>query len=456
MTFALLPSARAIDFNQFMEQYQAGSQTQLNAHRQWLDAKNLKEQRSDLWKSRLEATPEMNFLERKFDSGAQPDVSNRSQNINASLRQDLPTGTSLLFSGQKFLEIQNPLFSSLDRSYSAKLTQDLVRNSFGLRQRAELDRAETALELAELQYRQALLSSCEEGFKLYTETFSQQENVQLLREQLREAEKAQKISQQLYRDRLIQKMDQLSSQSDFINTQIQTDSAEQKLFNDKQVMLSYLIQKQDGQDTLISPEKQLPPLLQNTNTPTLYEQILRLQTLSQEKAVDIARTDRWTDLKLGVEAGERFGRFGFSGPLLNYNENYLQATLTVGFDLINRTEDSALRTAIEQHNSLQKQQQFAEPNQRSKVKALLANDHLMKTQIELSEQQVRLLKDKMDLASDRMKRARLDFENYLLHRNSYLNQKMNLITLRKNFWLNRFALIKEWGDPVPVFCKGSL
>ncbi len=448
-------SETSLEFNHFLSDFQTRSQTVLNAQQRLTQAEFNRARSTDFWKSRLEANPEISFLERNFDSGIQPDISNRSQNLTASLTQNAPTGTALTLSGQKYLEVQNPLFSSLDRSYSARLSQDLIRNSFGKTQRAQGQKAESDFLVAQLEYRRSLITSCEESFKLYSETYIQQEIVELLTSQLKEAQVAQKISQKLYNDRLIQKMDQLSSQSDFINTQIQVEQAQQKLMNDKKIMFSFLSTDLPPQANLKSPESFLTKPQYTPGQETMTERIISQQINSQEYDVERARSDRWTDLRLGLEAGERFGRFGFSGPLLNYSEDYLMATLTLGIDIINRTEDADLRATLQIQNNLAAQKAMVTQNQKSMLSGLMDNDQLFIQQIELTETQVKLLKEKMNLAFDQMKRARLDFENYLLHRNSYLNQRMNLIKMKKDFWLNRFAIHKELAHDNPLFCEAQ-
>ena len=71
---------------------------------------------------------------------------------------------------------------------------------------------------------------------------------------------------------------------------------------------------------------------------------------------------------------------------------------------------------------------------------------LLRDQLDTTKTQVKLLKEKMDLAFLQMKRAKLDFPTYLLHRNAYLDRQRNFLQLKKDLWLNLFTLHKDFAQ----------
>jgi outer membrane protein TolC len=444
-----------IDFSRFLKDYLATSSESLAARRQLSMAERQRVQQTDLWQSRLTASENLAFESQNFEGGGRPDTNFRTNNITGRLTQNFPTGTVFEVTGQKFIEAQNPLFNAIDRRYSASLTQDLLKNSFGKSQRAQADQGENDYAVAELQYRQAIVNSCEEAFQLYTETFIQQEVVALLEKQLKDAQKALKISRQLFRDRLINKVDQLTSESDFIDTRLQVEQAQQQLINRKRQIQAFFNHAPVGDFVLQDPSTFLKASLVSSQGPTLTEVILQRRVASQDLAVEKARSDRWTDLQLGLEAGETFGRLAFNGPLVNYNEQFLRANLSVGFDLVNNTENANLKNAIYQKNSLEKEKSTLARTQRTKIDGLTAMNDLLHQQLKSSQKQAALLKEKMQIAFNQMKRARLDFQNYLLHRNAYLSQKRNNLDLQKDLWLNQLALQKEFAHQAPELCEVS-
>ncbi len=440
-------------FEPFLKSYLATSSEILNAQRSLAQAKRSNIQSKDQWKSRLTATPQLSFETQKFDSNLRDDNSNRTSNLVGQFTQEAPTGTRLELNAQKYIETQNPLFSSLDRSYSAKITQDLFRNAFGQTQSAVREKAELDYAVAELEYRQSLVNTCENAFKLYSETYIQQEITDLLMSQLKDAKKALRVSRQLFNDRLINKIDKLTSENDYIDTELQVKEAEQKLLNSKLQIQAFLQSNQGLDYSLKDPSRYVQNKEMNPQAETISEIILKKKTLSQEFDVDRARYDRRTDVQLGVEVGERFGRLSFNGPPLNYNEEYLRATIEFGFDVNNNTEDADLKNAIYQKNSLAKEIDVLNRTQKSKITGLVALNSLLKTQVKSSETQVKILNEKMKIAFGRMERAQMDFQNYLLHRNAYLNQKRNYLQLKKDLWLNQFAIQKEFAHTMTNLCK---
>lgn len=446
--------AQSLSFQDFLKVYQETSARALDASQNYSRAENQLVRDTDMWQSRLTATPQVEFLERTFPAAPADGVSFRAQDVSVNFEQKLPTGTNLELSGQKFLEVQNPLVSSVDLRYSARVTQDLFRNSFGRTQRAQMRKARTEFQVAQMQLRQSQVESCGEAFELYTETYIQQEIVKHLQAQMKDARQALKIARQLHKTRLINEIDMLSSESDFLNTQLQTQQAEQRLENNRRQIQAYLQQKLPTDFKLKDPRVFLSRYRGvPEDQPTLTELIASSRLKGQEWDVERSRTDRWADVQLGVEAGETEGRFGFSGPLLAFNDSFLKATLTVGLDIINRTEDSDLKNAIRLQNSLAKQKQITHKTQKSAVENLSALNKLLRLQVISSEKQVALLEKKAKAAFDQMKRARLDFENYLLHRNAYLDRKVNDLNLKKDYWLNQFNLQKEYAHQAPEFCE---
>jgi len=446
--------AQSLSFQDFLKAYQEKSARALEASQNFSRAKNQLERDTDMWQGRLTATPQVEFLERKFNSAPEDNVSFRAQDVSINFEQKAPTGTNLILSGQKFIETQSPLVSSVDLRYSARVTQDLFRNSFGRTQRSQMRKAQTEFQVAQMQLRQSFVESCGEAFKLYTETYIQQEIVKHLQAQMKDAQQALQIARQLHKNRLINDIDKLSSESDFLNTQLQTQQAELRLENNRRQIQAYL-------DSSLPPKFKLSdPRVFLTryrgvpkDQPTLAELIATSRLKGQEFDVERSRTDRWTDVQLGLEAGRTEGRFGFSGPLLEYNDAFLRATVTVGLDIINKTEDSDLKNSIRLQNSLAKQKQITHKTQQSTVESLSALNKLLHLQVNSSEKQVSILERKAKAAFDQMKRARLDFENYLLHRNAYLERKVNDLNLKKDYWLNQFNLQKEFAHQTPEFCE---
>ncbi|MCJ8275837.1 MAG: TolC family protein, partial [Bdellovibrionales bacterium] len=307
---------------------------------------------------------------------------------------------------------------------------------------------------ANMRFRQAQVNSCEEAFDLYSDTYIQQERWAVLNAQLKDAKKALNLARKLYRDKLIDKVDLITSENDFLETKVQANQAQQLLVNNKRQMMAFFKKENITNMTLRSPNSFLGSLPQKQGR-TFSELIANERLKSQEFAVDQARSDRWTDVQLGLEAGQRKGRFGFSGVLTNFTEDYLYATLSVSFDVINRTEDGALKSAIDQRNSLTVQQQITKKTQDSVVDNLFESNTLLKTLVDTSEKQVKMLNEKAEIAFLQMKRGRLDFQNYLIHRNAYSTHQINTLNLKKDLWMNHFSLKKEYTQENGSFCKGE-
>ncbi len=446
-------AAPSLPFSTFSSQYLKKHSDTLRARRDLSAAERNKVRMTDQWQSRLTATPRLSFEEQSFGNIPTP-ISNRVSNIDGQFTQSMPTGTTFEISGQKFLELQNPIGQALDRRYSARISQDLFRNAFGKSQSARANKGRNDYEVSKLQFRQAIANSCEQAFTLYTDAYIQQEVAELLRSQFEDAKKAVAISRKLFKNKLINKVDKLTSESDFIDTQLQVQQAEQKLLNVKRQIQAFLDDSNTGPFSLKDPSPYLQKLPPPSAPETLNEVIVDKRIVSQDYEMERTKSERWTDIQLGLEVGETYGRTSFTGGLpVRFQEEYLRAQVTFGFDLINNTENAELKNAIYQKNSLVREQLVLEKTQKMRVQSLLEMNELLKSQVESSQRQVRLLEQKMKIAFGQMKRARLDFQNYLLHRNAYLNQQQSYLNLKKDLWLNQFALQKEYAHTTPALCE---
>lgn len=445
-----------LTFNHFLNHYLVTNADVLKAQRQLKNAERLKTQYTDQWQSRLEANENLGFQKQIYSGGVRPNNNRRTNSVSGQLKQIMPSGTQITVNGQKFLQKQNPLYIAYDRKFSAQISQDLIKNAFGKSQRALANQGRTDFEVAELEYRQSLVSSCEKAFSMYTDAFIQQEILQLLKVQQVGAKKALNISRRLYRDRLINRVDKLTSENDYIDLQLKVQQAEQKLMNAKRQIDAFLKEPLSLNFYLLDPSDFLKVANVDISNKTLSELIISRRLESQGYALEKARSDRWTDLQLTVEAGQNFGRLAaIAGNLEQFEEQYLTANLSAGFDLINNTENGNLKNALAQNNSLVKEQTTLAKTQKTKINSLVAMNDLLKGQLQSSAKQVELLEEKMKIAFSQMQTAKLDFQNYLLHRNAYLNQQQQFLNLKKDYWLNQFSLQKEFAHNNPRLCKAS-
>ncbi|MCJ8276828.1 MAG: hypothetical protein HRT44_03950, partial [Bdellovibrionales bacterium] len=136
-------ASTTLNFNDFLNEYQTKSTRVLDAQQNLAQAERTQQSQTDYWQSRLSLNPELNFEERITESSPQIITPNRNQKFSATYTQTAPSGTTVELSGVEFIEQSNPLLSSLDSAYSAKITQDLSRNAFGLTQRSQARKANT-------------------------------------------------------------------------------------------------------------------------------------------------------------------------------------------------------------------------------------------------------------------------------------------------------------------------
>ncbi|MCB0378445.1 MAG: TolC family protein [Bdellovibrionales bacterium] len=443
-----------LNFSQFRDGYLKSSDNIIQAQRNLTLAENQLETKTDVWKSQLNLTPQVNFATRQLDTIPSITSSWRAKNISATYSQLMPTGTSFQLKGTEYIEKQNPLLSSLDSDYSAQLSQDLFKNSFGYSQRSQTKKAELDYKIAQIEFTMQTTKTCQEAFSTYVDAYIYQQRLAILKKQLQDAEKALKSNRRLHRNRLIQKVDLLSSESDFLQSQIQTQKAEQLFKNAARGLEIFLGEHKVSQ--LLDPSPHLGQLPSDKDVKTLTEKIAHLRYQSQDHEVDRVRSDRWSEIQLGLQLGQRKGRLSTGSALEPFEEKYLNASLNFSFDIINKTEDSALQSALQIRNQFEVIKERVKVSQDSVVKNLLENQNIFSQQVETSKKRIQLLDQKAKLAFEQMQKARLDFENYLLHRNAFRNEQLNFLSYQKDLWMNHFALQGELISEEKAFCGVSI
>ena len=446
-------SSSALSFETFLTAFQNQSESVVQAKLNLSQAQAALDIGRDQYSAELVAKPKVEHQDRRIDGTSSSNTYTRATDVVGQYRQRLPTGTNINVSGQKFIEKSNLLLSAVDSDYSVSVTQDLYRNTMGLSQRRQAEKASLDYNIAEMEFRQANLLACEEAFSVYADAYIQQEMVAVLNKQLADAKKALDTSRRPHNSRLIHKVDLLSSESDYLNTKMNAARSKQLYENAKRQLAIYL--QAPVKKSLKAPKGFLGKAPKASGKDTLKQIIADKRVESQELEVSKVKSDNRPDVKLGIELGQREGRFSTGPSAAPFRDDYVNASLTFSLPLFNKTQNANLNLALETRNNLAVQKELVNRSQPTLISNLSFLQKLLSEQVKTSKKRIKLLNEKANIAFRQMKSGKMEFENYLLHRNAYRNEQVNYLQLQKDLWLNHFALKREFSSMDSPFCQGA-
>jgi|GEM_PF-2827198 len=444
-----------LNFGRFLNAYLEGSTSSLQAQQNFAQATQQSQISQDVSTGELSAQPTLSHEKRVIPAIPSLNTYNRALDVQGTYTQDFSTGSQVQVRAQEFIEQSNPLFQAYDRSTSVGLNQDLYNNGFGYEQRRRRRQGKLQGLIAQLELRQAQVGVCEEAFNLYTDAYVQQQRWKILEAQLKDAGKALANSRRLFRQRLMNRVDLLSSESDYIQTKNDVDQALQVLKNGQQQIAIYIEGGMSADAHLESPANYLQTKAAPQDEDPLLIALAKNRVASSEIGIERAKSQARNNLDLGVELGHREGRRIGDAGFNRFTEDYVAANMKFSIPTFNKSNPANINFALKTQRNAILSKILAERTQLTQIKNLQALVKLFNSQVTSSEKRLKLLKEKEDLAYNRMKSGRLEFENYLLHRDAFRTHQINHLLLLKDLWTNRFLVLKESASANTPFCMGQ-
>lgn len=445
-------AAAPLSLPDYAQRFLQTSETLKNAKLELEKAEQALRISRDLFQTELTVEPRLSHQRQEFTPS---DISlyERNFDITGALNQKSAWGTELSLQALETFENSNNVVGRIDRTLSLSLSQPLVRNAFGALSRLEIEKSELEAERLRLELRKTLIAECLRGSGLFVQTFSAQEKYRVLRELTDEAEGLRELSDRDYRNRLVRKLDWLSYQADFLDVENRLVEQQREL-ESFFAQLTILAERPSGKPELLDPEAQFP-----AGTGMKWNPQGNLDLLSQakllareEKAVELFRREKLSEVALGVEVGRRQGQALIVGATLDdFEDNYLNFSLKWAWPLRNDTLDAKFKNAHKVAEQARLNREALQKDLESAWFEFLNRLQADEKRREVSRKKIGLFEQQIAEAQKLLRAGKYEVEDYLDFRKRFLNEKLAALDLSEAVWKAKLKIYELNGE-LPPYC----
>ncbi len=450
----------ALDLSSYVKKNLLVNEQILQADLQKWISQEKKNRASDVFQNSLTFQP--GFYIRDFQSDSGRGFHEERKSLYGLFSQRLPTGSVIGAESTYFLDDVNPsVGGGINNDYRIFIQQPLWRNSFGSLWRRQQESAEAEVKQMDLSIQTTVIDSCVTSAENFINAYVSQEESKLYREAFDVAEKAKKIAENGFARSFLRKIDFLNSQSDFLkvkNEKLRVEAEFQQRLN------TLKVQAEDDtlQQELASPQTFFDkiPLIEQLQK----EQVLKLQSLAAQveaqkmnyyaeknrnrSAIDIGAETRHTQSVQAFGQGSTFG-------LLDAQQEITQVYLKMELPIINKTIRADVSTAY--HNW-----QLSEFEKQRQEKLIIDQFFQNKTQfknrseqLEIAQQNIKIKTSQLQEGLKLLKIGRIEFNEYVIYRDSLLNEQLNLLKVQAQLWQIR-ARLAQYDSTFLNQCKDTL
>lgn len=376
------------------------------------------------------------------------------------LSQSLGFGNSLNINYTNYDDFTTPQYSYEDWGWELSFSQSLWKNFFGVQDRLKIDAESERLIKAEAQSEEDIQASCRTGAMLYLEAFSSKSKLDFASETDSRASQALKIAESSFKKRLIKRIHLLSARADRKNTRAQKELAlrswqEAKESLVQQARISTVV------ENIVSPEDFFNSLDQPILDLDLKTNFSHKAALANEKAKQLDYKTSMDQNKVDVILGLSHKRRQIyansqASNTENIEDSYNTISLSVSTPLWSKTQKADEDSARLNWKLSEWQRRASEKNIKDKFeKAKIRYKHYGNL-LSLSKEKIDLYKLQLSEANKLLRKAKLEFVDYLKYRDQLYSEELNRIDLKSAFWNEKMYLMSfhsQWLKTCKVYRK---
>ncbi|MBY0384562.1 TolC family protein [bacterium] len=416
-----------------------------------------KNRASDVFQNSLTLQP--GFYNRDFSSEAGPGFHEERTSVYGLFTQRLPTGSVIGAESTYFLNDVNPTVGGgMNQDYRFYIEQPLWRNSFGSLWRRQQDSANAEVEQMSFSVQATLVDSCITSAENFITAYVSQEESRLYKEAYEVAEKAQQIAQNGYAKSFLRKIDYLNSQSDFLKVKTDTLRTEADF---KQKLNTLRVQSEDENlvQKLNSPQNffEKTPLVTQMQKEQIYKlQSLNSQVEAQKQQYYAEKNRNRSAVNLGAETRTVKSVSVVSGSgIVDTQQDISQIYLRLELPIVNKSMRADVATA---YNNWQLSEYEKQKQEKLIVDQFYQNLTQFKNreeQLKIAQENIKIKKSQLQEGQKLLKIGRIEFNEYIIYRDSLLNEELGLLRVQAALWQLK-ARLAQYDSTFLNQCKETL
>jgi outer membrane protein TolC len=415
-----------------------------------------KNRASDYFQNSLLLQP--GFYVRDFKSDLGNAFHEERTSLFGQMRQRLPTGSVLGAESTYFLDEVNPTVGGgLNNEYRVFIEQPFWRNAFGSLWRRQDDSARAEVQQQELTLQATIVDSCLTSTENYLNAYVSQAENHLYSQAFEVAEKAKQIAENGFSNSFLRRIDYLNSQSDFLKVKtelLRTQTEVEQRFNTLRVQA----EDEKLQGPIANPHSffdKIPFVKEIDRQQVLKLQALSAQIEAQKQNYYAEKNRNRSAVDLGAETRSSRTVQASTFGLIDAQQEITQVYLRLELPLINKTMRADVATA--HHNW-----QLSEFERQKQEKLILDQFFQNLSQYKNREEQIKISLENVKIKQAQLKEAtkllrigRIEFNDYVIYRDSLLNEEVTLLRVQTALWQLK-ARLAQYDTTFLNQCKDAL
>ncbi len=405
----------------------------------------------DLFKTKLSLSSQ--FLEFKQSLDLVDEVYNDNTWTHfIELSQQTPWGTEFKVENWEVADQNYSMLGTVSSKWNASVSQSLWKNAFGRSLRFQEQYYNLLYESHQLDRQRQNKNTCLLAAVHYAETYEKHQLYQIYLQVEKSAKDTFSYIQGFYKKKQINHLNYLSAESDFIDIQKKTLEAE-KNYLERILVLAEHVSCDIDRSTIFSdpsPYFSSFPEVDNGDFKTTeqWKTFVKKKEALDEKIKKTMDDSRF-DLSFDMGFSRSKGKTVYNGELESYGNDQLEFSINLVFPFFESSLDDKIQIARVEKQLVELEADKNLKEWERNYKQAFSDLIRFKKLVQLSIQRESLLKKKQNEAEKRLKSGRMEYEDYVVHRDAYLHERMNLVRYQFQIWKQKIILAQVLdGDSV--------
>jgi outer membrane protein TolC len=449
--FANQSIASSLSLNDFIKLYSNQNRNLTIANGKNTQAKQDAIAANSIFSLSFDLTP--TFTKREYEFPSNISYGQKNYEIAPSLTQKLITGTNIsVGAGYDVSERSDLSVNQTNSTYTFSIEQSLWKNSFGEQNFALANYRNVQANTTSIETKMMKQTECINAVLLYNKAYTSQATTELISLMFMQSKKVFNVAKRNYKKRLLSKINYLSAQADWLNMQDRAAKAVNEHNNNRADISKWI---ELDSTIFVDPFKQANQELSIKQAKEHSFQSKVADNRVKEKAsyYKYIKSKNKAEVNLFAKAGKENIANDFSFSTTGDNENYyIKGGVQISLSIFDKSEDVESANALiatriaEQERALEREKELITELQ------LAQNIEYLTNAIENGIEKIKIYKERTKAASRRLRSGKIEFQDYIAYRDSYLQEQISQFNRKHQFLEQKMKLV-SLSQTTPKFCE---
>ena len=398
----------------------------------------------EVFESELKMRPQ---FRRKFQQGY------KTFGFTTSYEQNLPLGMKASLGVENDFDFDDSLNKN-HRQFTFSLEAPLGKNRGDALRFYQEQKAKKRYQSIKNRYKDLLYQQCQKAIERYLVAYHSKKKKKIQISLLENAKKLAKYQKKSFQRKEIRKIEYLSAKTDALSRKEAVIQAQKNYSVNQSKLLSQISKK--NINSLTNPMASLKKWTSGKKVTSISQKALKSHPQvrakywdlnASEANVSLVKEQSKSDIDLFIQTQHN------QTPVnqITQQETTIETGIQFAFPIMKDQYQYNIDQALEQKRQKTLSRKNILEKLQLEAQTITQTLESLDQKIENIKNQTKFLKEKMKLGFKALKRGRIDFQSYQIHRDQFLQKKLNLINLNQSYW-NRWIQYLSLREEMPKGC----